>query len=104
MLQPLEYGMDAVPVTKSDTVDLIRPSQASLTANSPANAPGQRTGLNWACGFTVAVAGNLALIDALGNTQTFAVIAGFFYPIRASRVMSTNTTATGIIAFFPVAL
>jgi hypothetical protein len=43
-------------------------------------------------------AGNLAIVDLSGNTVTIAgVVAGSLLPIGASRVMSTNTTATNII-------
>jgi hypothetical protein len=46
-------------------------------------------------------AGNLAVITAGGQTVTFTgVLAGAILPIRASRVMLTNTTATSIMALW----
>jgi hypothetical protein len=42
-------------------------------------------------------AGNVALVDLAGNTVTITgVIAGQILPIGASKIMSTNTTATNI--------
>lgn len=40
---------------------------------------------------------NVAITDLSGNVVTIAVIAGQQYNIGASKVMSTNTTATGIV-------
>lgn len=40
---------------------------------------------------------NVAIVDLNGDTVTIAVIAGQLYPIGASKIMSTNTTATGIV-------
>lgn len=46
-------------------------------------------------------AGNLAVKNDLGTSVTFTgVTAGTIYPISASIVMSTNTTATNIVALF----
>lgn len=44
----------------------------------------------------VGVAGNVQLTDPEGNTGTFALPAGVF-PIRAQRIWSTSTTATGLV-------
>jgi len=40
---------------------------------------------------------NVAIVDLSGNTVTLAVVAGMEYRIGASKIMSTNTTATGIV-------
>lgn len=46
-------------------------------------------------------AGNLALITVGGDTVTFTnMSAGMIYPIRASRILATGTTATGIISLW----
>ena len=45
-------------------------------------------------------AGNLVAVDEGGNPVTFAVIAGEILPIRAKRVNSTSTTATGLHALY----
>lgn len=50
-------------------------------------------------GFAVTVAGNVAIVDAYGTTSTLPVIAGYTYYVRCAQIMSTNTTATGIIGF-----
>jgi hypothetical protein len=42
-------------------------------------------------------AGNIALRDELGNDETFTVIAGTLLPVQPKRVLSTGTSATGII-------
>lgn len=42
--------------------------------------------------------GNLAIVDLAGNTVTITgVVAGALLPIAATKVMSTNTTATNIV-------
>lgn len=64
-------------VTKSDTVDLTNVSRAL-----------------WVGG-----AGNVIVIMQDGTQVTFtAVAAGTLLPICISRVMSTNTTATSMVA------
>lgn len=46
-------------------------------------------------------AGNVAVHDSEGNAVTFVgVAAGSTLPVRTNRVMSTNTTATSIVALF----
>lgn len=44
----------------------------------------------------VGAAGNVKLTDPDGNTDTFALPAGVI-PIRAQRIWSTGTTATGLV-------
>lgn len=48
-------------------------------------------------GFIPGTSANVAIKDLAGDTVTIAVIAGQLYPIGASMIMSTNTTATGIV-------
>ena len=68
----------AVAVTKSDTT--------VLTATR---------------GIYVGGAGNLAVTMMDDTVVTFTgVPAGTFLPIRATKVMSTNTTATAIVALY----
>lgn len=40
---------------------------------------------------------NVAITDVAGDVVTIAVIAGQLYPIACTKIMSTNTTATGIV-------
>ena len=52
-------------------------------------------------GIMVGVSGDLAVKDRDGTAVTITgVAAGIIHPITCSVVMSTNTTATGITAFF----
>lgn len=46
------------------------------------------------------VAGNLVLRDKLGTDCTYAVSAGQYVMFRAARVLSTGTTATGLIGIY----
>jgi hypothetical protein len=44
-------------------------------------------------------AGSLRLVDASGNTVIFdGLVGGFILPVRAQQVLSTGTTATGLVA------
>lgn len=68
---------NAVTVTPSDTVDLINVSKALY----------------------VGVTGDVTVNTLGGGTATFkAVPAGMILPVRCTRVLSTGTTATSIVA------
>jgi len=71
---------DAIVVTPSNSVDLTNVTR----------------------GLFVGSAGNLAVVMAgAGNTLVITgVPAGAFLPISVTRVNSTNTTATNIVAFW----
>lgn len=47
----------------------------------------------------VTVSGNLALADADGTAITYPVLAGDIIPFRATKVLSTGTTAT-VVAWY----
>lgn len=47
----------------------------------------------------VTVAGNLAIADADGTAITYAVAVGDIIPFRATKVLSTGTTAT-VVAWY----
>lgn len=49
--------------------------------------------------FSVGVAGNVAIVDRYGTTTTIPAIAGEVYPIRVTKILSTGTTATGIVGY-----
>lgn len=69
----------AVAVTPSDSVDLVAASR----------------------GIWVGTGGNLAVITAGGDTVTVPNVQdGTLVPIRASRVLATGTTATGLVAMW----
>ena len=66
-----------VAVTPSDTVNLAPPARALYVGG----------------------AGNVVAINAEGDAITFTgVVAGSILPIRTTRVNSTSTTATNIVA------
>jgi hypothetical protein len=47
-------------------------------------------------------AGDLRVVDAAGNTVTIpsgALAAGAMHPLRVSKVLSTGTTALGIVGY-----
>jgi hypothetical protein len=70
---------DGAAITPSDSVDLTYTTRAIY----------------------VGADGNVALVTRDGTTLTFTGLkAGTMFPIRASRVMATNTTATGLIALW----
>lgn len=70
---------DAAAVTKSDTVDLGYLARAIYVGGD----------------------GNISLITANGTTVLFTgLVAGTILPVRCSRVMSTNTTATNMVALY----
>ena len=49
----------------------------------------------------VGTQGNVSIVDQRGVTTLFtAVPGGTILPVRAARVMNTNTTASNIVALF----
>lgn len=70
--------------------------QVAVTPSDVTNLPSITRGLY------VGVAGNVAVVPASGGAAvTFvAVPAGTVLPIQVSRVNSTNTTASSIVALF----
>lgn len=74
--QPIEGGF---AITPSDSVDLAHVPRAIYVGN----------------------AGALKVTLKDGSTLTLATVnAGVMYPIRAARVWSSVTTATGLIAMY----
>lgn len=52
---------------------------------------------------SVSVAGDVAIINSEGNAITIpaaSLTVGVMHPISTSRINATNTTATGIVAWF----
>ena len=48
----------------------------------------------------VAVSGKVRVTTVSGATDTIHIAAGIAFPIRATRVWATGTTATGIVGMF----
>lgn len=80
---------------------LTQPAEngAVVTPSDSVNIPMTR-------GILVGVAGNIS-VEMVGtgtsspaHTLVIPVVAGIMYPIRCTRVNSTSTTATGIVAFW----
>jgi hypothetical protein len=47
----------------------------------------------------IGAAGSLRLVDASGNTSLFeGLVGGTILPVRIQQVLSTRTTATGLVA------
>ena len=66
----------AIDVTPSDTADLAEASRA----------------------INVATSGSVRITTTGGTTATIQVAAGIAFPVRATRIWATGTTATNIVA------
>src|SRR5690349_4549097 len=64
-----------IPITPSDTVSLAQKVR----------------------GIYVGVSGNVSIVDSQGNTQVLTNVPVGLLDIRASRVNSTGTTASGLV-------
>lgn len=69
-------ALRALEVTPSDTEDLDQVSRA----------------------INVGISGSVRLTTIRGTTATIQIAAGIAFPIRASRIWNTGTTATNIVA------
>jgi hypothetical protein len=72
-------GVDLVPITPSDSVDLAE--QARALRCSPGGA-----------------AGTVRFVTSRGNTRNTSIALGELLPVQCVRVHSTGTTATGLEA------
>jgi hypothetical protein len=68
------------------------PSHVSdVTPDDAADLPVASRGVN------VAGSGSLRITTVGGDTGTIHVVAGIVFPVRATRIWATGTTATGIV-------
>lgn len=80
-------------------------SDVSRTISGPATrgvavTPNDSTDLAFASrAISVNGSGDVAVVTLDGDTVTVTLAAGVLHPIRAKRVLSTGTTATGIVAW-----
>jgi len=82
-------------ILKYPTTTTPYPTQGSVnTPSQVIDEPAQTRGLS------CAVAGNVAVKNDQGTAVTIFLSAGAIHPISTYQVMSTNTTATGIVAYF----
>lgn len=58
------------------------------------------TQLSGVRGLFVGGAGDVEVVAEGGGQATFTAVAGQIIPVRAVKVMSTGTTATGIVALY----
>jgi len=77
----------------------------TATASAPTCAavtPSDSTDLDaLAKGLYVGTGGDVVIMDRAGNTVTFVnVVSGSVLPVFVTRVMSTNTTASDIVALY----
>ena len=82
-----------------DTFKGYTPSLESPASDASAVAPSDTADLpSYSRGLNVANSGFVRLTTVSGATETIYVTAGGVFPIRASRIWATGTTATGIVA------
>ncbi|MBW4710786.1 hypothetical protein KX928_23595 [Roseobacter sp. YSTF-M11] len=67
---------------------------AAVTPSDTADIPQASRCIN------VATSGAVRLTTIAGDTETIFVAAGIVFPIRAARIWSTGTTATGIMVMY----
>ncbi|MFY8170449.1 MAG: spike base protein, RCAP_Rcc01079 family [Candidatus Fonsibacter sp.] len=81
----------AAAVTKSDTVDIPYPGDATAAPNAA----------KWPCVLYVGTGGTLRILTAEGDDVTLLnVPSGTFIPIQVIRVFSSTTLAADIIALW----
>lgn len=75
---------------------------AVVTPSNTADIPYVGGGTtSWPCVLFIGGAGNLRVLTAGGDDVTFTgVLAGSFLPVQVTRVYSTGTTATNIVALW----
>lgn len=67
---------------------------AAITPSDTADLPDASRGLN------VAGSGTVRLTTVGGDTATVYIAAGIVFPVRATRIWASQTTATGIVVMF----
>ena len=73
----------------------------AATANDAATVTKSDTTVVNCDAIYVGGAGDVAVVTAKGTTVTFTgVPAGTILPVKCSKIMSTNTTATSMVALF----
>lgn len=73
----------------------------SPASNLSAVTPDDATDLPQACrALNVAVSGTVAITTVAGTTATVYVAAGIAFPVRASRIWATGTSAANIVAMW----
>ncbi len=68
----------------------------NIAPNDGANLPMETMGIE-----VTGSAGNIHAICGDGQEKTWAVMAGHQYAVRLIKVFSTNTTATGLVGYYP---
>lgn len=81
----------------SSYVESLESPPSNVIAVTPDDAldlPDASRGLN------VALGGAVRVTTTGGTTETLMIAAGGVFPVRATRVWATGTTASGIVAMF----
>ena len=73
------------------------PGVSSPCRHAVVVTPNDSTDLTYVSILLIGGSGNVAVITAAGDTVTLPVVAGMVLPLRVSRVLSTNTTATPVV-------
>ena len=83
----------------SDTFDGFRSGLESPATQLERVTPNDTADLASACrALNVATAGTVRVTTVGGSTETVFIAAGAAFPVRATRVWNTGTTATNIVA------
>jgi hypothetical protein len=69
----------------------------SITYEDAQNVTASNTAANIFAGFMVTAAGNVQIVTNVGTTIVIPCNANVIYPIATRQIMSSSTTATGII-------
>lgn len=78
----------------SDSLTSPPPNCAEVTPNDGADLAKDTRAIN------VAGSGTVKVTTTKGQTVTLYIAAGIAFPVRVSRIWSTDTTATGIVAMW----
>lgn len=74
---------------------------AAVTPSNTTDIPSVTGGINNGCVLYVGGYGDLTVDTVGGDTVTFVgVNGGTFFPVQVTRVYSTGTSATGIVALW----
>lgn len=83
-------------VQLSRDLDSVMAPIKGVVSVSPSDSVNLAGGI--ARAFYIGGSGNVALVDAAGNTVTITAPAvGVWHPVMVTRIQSTNTTATNIL-------
>lgn len=77
----------------------VNPISPFVAANAVAVTPSNSTVLSFLALY-IGTTGDVAIVSANGQTVTFSSVAVGFFPVAGTKVLSTGTTASNIVALF----